>query len=212
MKPLTLQLQSGKKKVNIPESWDEIDLATFIRIENEFQYDFHKMVTLFSILTGVPIEPMEKSEQPGLDVTLFTMMQYISKPPKWEELEQPKKLKIRGNNVECRYDFKTTTLGQKLTMDTLIREKENPIDAIPDVVALFIQPTIDGAYDRDKSQALMPDIMKLPCKEAFGYAQFFFLRSKHLKRYGQRDLVAKRTKKPCMQGWRMISASDLSLQ
>ena len=212
MKSLTLELETGKKKVKIPESWDEIDLATFTRIENEFGYDFHKLMTLFSILTGVPMAPIEQSEQENLDVQLFTMMQYISKPPKWDDLDKPKTLKIKGKDIKCRYDFKTTTLGQKLTMDSLIREKPNPIDAIPEVIALFIQPTIDGKYDRERASELLTDILKLNCKDAFGYAQFFFLHSKHLKMYGLKDLVAKRTKKPCMQGWQEISASDLSLK
>ena len=167
MKSLTLELQTGKKKVKIPESWDEINLETFTRIENEFGYDFSKMITLFSILTGVPIAPIEKSEQPNLDVQLFTMMQYVSKPPKWEDLEKPKKLTIKGKVVKCRYDFRTTSLGQKLTMSSLIRDKPNPIDAIPEVIAIFLQPTIDGEYDREKSQELMPEIMKLNCKDAF---------------------------------------------
>ncbi|MCK5345358.1 MAG: hypothetical protein KAR20_18235 [Candidatus Heimdallarchaeota archaeon] len=211
MKSLTLELQTGKKKVHIPESWDEINLETFTRIENEFGYDFSKMITLFSILTGVPIAPIEKSEQPNLDVQLFTMMQYVSQPPKWEDLEKPKKLTIKGKVVKCRYDFRTTSLGQKLTMSSLIRDKPNPIDAIPEVIAIFLQPTIDCEYNRDKSQELIPEIMKLNCKDAFGYAQFFFSSLEDLKRYGLKDSVTRRTRRPRMPAWQEINASYLSL-
>ena len=212
MKSLVLELETGKKKVKIPESWDEVNIETLTRIENEFGYNFSKMVTLFSILTGVPMAPIENSEQPDLDVQLFNITKFIATPPKWEELPKPKKLTIKGKVVKCRYDFRTTSLGQKLTMSSLIKDKPNPLDAIPDVIALFIQPTIDGKYDRERALELMPDILKLNCKDAFGYAQFFFLHSKHLKRYGLRDSVARRPKKHCIQKWREISVSSLSLK
>lgn len=211
MRSLILELKTGKKKVKIPESWDEISIETLIRIENEFCYDFSKMITLFSILTGVPMAPIEQSEQKDLDVQLFNIVKFIAKPPKWEELPKPKKLTIKCKVVKCRYDFRTTTLGQKLTMSSLIRDKPNPIDAIPDVIALFLQPTIDGAYDRDQSLELMPDILKLNCKDAYGYALFFYLHSKHLKRYGQKDSVARRPKMHYTQKWQEINASSLSL-
>lgn len=212
MRSLTLELATGNKKVKIPESWDEISIETLTRIENEFGYDFSKMITLFSILTGVAMAPIEQSEQPGLDVQLFNIVKFISKPPKWEDLPKPKKLTIKGKVVKCRYDFKTTSLGQKLTMSSLIRDKTNPIDAIPDVIALFLQPTIDGTYNREKALELMPEILKMNCKDAFGYAQFFFLRSKHLKRYGQKDLAANRPKNHYIPKWREISVSSLSLK
>ena len=91
MKNLTIELQTGKRKVKVPQSWDEIDLQTFIRIETEFKYDFSKLITLFSIMTGIDMTPLEQSEQKGLDLQLFTLFQFISKPPKWEDLEKPKK-------------------------------------------------------------------------------------------------------------------------
>ena len=212
MRSLILELATGNKKVKIPESWDEISIETLTRIENEFCYDFSKMITLFSILTGVPMAPIEQSEQPDLDVQLFNIVKFISKPPKWEELPRPKKLTIKGKVVKCRYDFKTTSLGQKLTMSSLIRDKTNPFDAIPEVVALFLQPTIDGTYNRERSLELIPEILKMNCKDAFGYALFFFLRSKHLKSYGRKDSVAKRQKKHYIPKWQEINASSLSLK
>lgn len=212
MKNLTIELQSGKQKVKVPQSWDEIDLQTFIRIETEFKYDFSKLITLFSIMTGIDMAPLEQSEQKNLDLQLFTLFQFISKPPEWESLDKPKKLVIEGKSIECKYDFKATTLGQKLTLDQLIRDKPNAIEAMPEAIGVFLQPTIDRKFSTKKMKALLPGILKLNCKDAFSYAQFFFLHSKHLKRYGLNGWAGTPRKRHITPSWQQIPASCLSLQ
>jgi hypothetical protein len=209
---INIELQSGKKRVMIPSSWDEITLDKFIRIETEFQYNINKLINLFSILTDIDMVALNQSKQKDLDSKLIEITEFIFKPPDWKQIDKPDKILIGDKLIQCSYDFTSTTLGQKLTMDTIIKDAETPIEAIPKVIGLFLQPTIDGSFDRLKMEALLPEILKLSCIQAYGYSKFFFLRSKHLKSYGHPDMVMRTQRKHSIKKWRTLSDLRLSHQ
>lgn len=185
---LKIELQSGIKKVSMPMNWDEIDLATLVRIETEFQYKRDNIIKLFSILTGIEMDILSEASGTDIDIQLLDICRFIWSPPKWKDLPPPKTIILGSRKVECKYDFKTTTLGQKLLMDQIIHQYDSPIEAFPEVISVFLQPTIDGKFDLDKARALLPDIKKLSAEVGYSYGQFFFLRSRNLKRFGLKGL------------------------
>jgi len=97
-------------------------------------------------------------------------------------------------------------------MDQLIRDKPNGMEAMPEAIAVFLQPTVDGKFKPKQMKAMIPGILKLKCKEAYSYAEFFFLHSKHLKRYGLNGWAGIPRKRNITASWQEVTVSNLSLQ
>ena len=86
--------QEGKKlEVISPNSYYELPLDMFIRIEQEGKQDVMK---LFSILSGVNLKVVENCTDKKLERSVWEVVAFLSKPFDFTALDKPEKIEIDG--------------------------------------------------------------------------------------------------------------------
>jgi hypothetical protein len=58
----------GKKKIIIPESWEDTTTGQF---EQMVKWDQKNLIELFSILSGIPVKVLENTYDPSLEASLI---------------------------------------------------------------------------------------------------------------------------------------------
>ncbi len=171
----TIKIVTSKKEIVlvIPESWEEVTVQMFIRLEKE-GWDNADIIHILSILSGESLRELDNIK----DLTLFdTISDYLGfitvKPPDFEGLAISNKFTIDGKEFDVPQDLELETLGQKILVASLVQG--NIVKAIPEALAIYFQPIFDGTdFNRRRIPALVHKINKTPIMEAYPIVSFFF--------------------------------------
>lgn len=172
----------GKRmKVECPSSWDELTLKNLLDIENCDRAP----LTIFSLLTGIEFDILRDSKQEDLEYQIYLAIEFVHDSPKWDELKPPSNIVIDGRVIKIPKDISVLTLGQKIMFDQTLVNATNLTQVIPQALAIYLQPLIDGAkYDRDKQEAAQKVILTLPATQMYALVNFFLTSRSNLKKFG----------------------------
>ena len=180
---IKLDIQKGKEhfKRDCPTSWDEVTVRQYIQFESD--WNGKDLVKLMSILTGLDVETISNSKGNVINqlTPIITFVQ--DSPPDFKKL--PKKdLLINGKTIKMPKKLEQETFGQMSELYKILEDKEDIIKHIPRVMAIYAQPQLEGAFNKetlDKTEELIND---LPAVLAYPHCFFFYNRAQTYKATG----------------------------
>jgi hypothetical protein len=159
----------------VVDRWDELRLRHLIGLET---IDTSSLTDVFSVLSGIPIMIVDNSR--GIEEAIYDVVKFIyENPPNWKSLKAPKHFIIAGKPYKVPNPSKCLT-GQNLMLDRLM---EKPLlEIVPEALAIYFQPLIDGKFDRARIPAVMEMILDTTAIDAFATVNFFLHSGKNLER------------------------------
>jgi len=198
----SIKTEDGKHRVSSPASWREINLGQLIDIETK--WDKKDPIQLFSIITGLDIALLSNSNQNGLEDKMMAICAFAYDQPDWEHLDKPKYIEIGTEAYITPTNISKKMLGQKIMINQIaIKEGVDLIKHIPKIVAIYMQPIIDGDYKDERLEEIEELLLKSSAMECFALARFFFLRSQNLMNIGEINL--QKSRKPIIQIDRLLN-------
>lgn len=178
----------GKQQITAKTNWEELTLEEFIKIETIAPGKI-SIIEMFSILSGLHIDVISGTECEEIERQLFEICAGIQKnAPDFKELKPPKKLLIDGKVYDSPLKFNNTMLGQKILLKQLIVDsKKQLLNIIPEVIAIYFQPLMDGKFDDQRIEPVKKLLLQSPALHCYALAQFFFLHSPYLNMIGLRN-------------------------
>jgi hypothetical protein len=175
MKKLQLKIKHELFNLECPESWEEIKVKHFIKLESD--WDGQNMVKLLSILTGIEYEKIAnsttKTAQQFADLVQFV----INNQPDFHNLEKKKAIVIDGVKIKMPKSLEFETFGQMDSMkDVLSQGKENVIKNIPRIMAIYCQPSLIGEFNENRLDEIEEKILELPILDVYAHCFFFYKR------------------------------------
>jgi len=189
----------------LPNSWKEISLKTycgFEKIMNDQSLDNHaKDVEIVSLLTGI-------SRSEILALPLKTLHEYMDKVKFLNNLDLIEPLKnsknfrfcIKGKWFKIKLNASDLTGGQYIDLMTFLKENENPVSNIHNILAVIATPLkwglmpikYDGKDHAERSSFLYE---YMPMSIAYPILVFFCNLSQHLTTAMQDYLKTETTRK-----------------
>lgn len=182
----TFRIEGKKHPVEIPESWEEISTLQFIRLQkkdlNEFQ--------IFGILCGFTEHEVMNVTSPGAESLMYDTLTWVNETaPDWDKLQKHDQIRLKGQTLKIPKDLSKERIGQKMYMDKLFETYEDPIESVPEAIAIYLQPEIEKeiGFDYDQVKLIQKEIEKIPIIITYPIAMFFFLKLKTWKPFGERN-------------------------
>ncbi|MCH8244676.1 hypothetical protein IIB97_02200 [Patescibacteria group bacterium] len=176
--------------MKIPESWEEINVATFQRLAH-LENDYTDTLALLAALMNVSRKELMNSKDNLRAETTAALKLVALQQPTWESQPDPsvparagKKLfTFEGKQYKVPKDLSFQRFGQKVLLQNKLLSEE-PADCIAYAVALYMQPILDGSFDDEKIEPLEQKILLMPALDIFWIATFFLNKLKLFKRLG----------------------------
>lgn len=178
MRSIKFLTTDGLKTATIAERYDELTLSQLIAIERNESTD---PLQVFAILTGMDVAFIDnQSEQ--LENTLFDIVAPLfTTRMDMDALKPPTHLLIDGTLVKVPKPAKLT-LGQNIMFMTLLERAKDLYEAIPEALAIFFQPELDGdKFDRHRVEATKKKLLRSQGLEALAVFGFFLTNVKRWK-------------------------------
>jgi len=139
MVKLNLEIDGENKTYDIPTQWDDVTVDKFIEIvklnEKKDINDLEKVMELMNILTTIPKDDVEL-----LPVESFMEIQNNFS---FVKTDVDKKMKdsivIDGEEYFVKNDFNDLTMGESITIETLLKEADNPMYILDKMLCLFLR-------------------------------------------------------------------------
>ena len=139
MVKLNLEIDGENKTYDIPTQWDDVTVDKFIEIvkldEKKHINDLEKVMELMNILTTIPKDDVEL-----LPVESFMEIQNNFS---FVKTDVDKKMKdsivIDGEEYFVKNDFNDLTMGESITIETLLKEADNPMYILDKMLCLFLR-------------------------------------------------------------------------
>jgi len=185
MKKITLNIEGKPLPLFVPESWQEVTVQQYVRLESE-GWNGWDMVHLLSILSGHPLKELDNiADASVLDILLEHIGFIADNPPDFDRIKINKEIVLDGKALEVPSDLELETLGQKILMSNLMQHDGSMVTQIANAVAIYLQPIFDGSlFDRKRLPYIVKMINKAPIIEVFPLVSFFFRKLKEYKRSG----------------------------
>lgn len=187
-----LQIE-GQKKIRItsPASWRELTLGQLIDMETK--WDGNNIVDLFSIVTGVDIKDIKNSTTQGLEDTMLAICSFALNQPNWESLPRPEKIQIGEKFYDTPKSIERKMFGQKLMVSQMvIKEGKDLMLKLPKIIAIYMQPIIEGEFDDERLEAIEKQLLNSPAMDCYALGLFFFQKSVSLINIGELSLTESR--------------------
>lgn len=174
-----LHAQLGDHLFSLPESYHEVSFKQFEKLR--IIEDPESLIDTLNILTGLSPDLWEIASANMVEAEIIPRILYLHNPFPTAFI-LPDQIQIRGKWYDKPGDIGGNTLAQKLALEKACKKanKEglNDIDLYPYVVALYMQPIVDGGtFDSSKVDALAEDIKECRVGEIFPLAAFFLTTS-----------------------------------
>jgi len=166
---------NGKESL-IPGAWDELTIGQYI----EISINTHRLnqLRLFSIISGINYALLLNLPEDGLDVNLDQILFWFNEPFDPNLLDRSETITINGKIITPPNDPGKKTLGQKLFLQSKVREAQSA-DAllctiVSDAVAIYLQPMVDDApFNDERAMELKTELLKLPITLIYPWGCFF---------------------------------------
>ena len=172
----------------IPETWNEITVAQFVRLETD-RWDGKDAIQLLGILSGVNVKKLDNLEGKQAtklyDVLTEALAFVAGDPPDFEALSIKNKFNLNGRDLDVPNDLEMERIGQKILLANLM-QNDNMTKQIPQALAIYFQPIYDKVekFDRKRIPVIVDHINRTPIIEAYPIVSFFFQKLTNLKRNG----------------------------
>ena len=183
-----IKIGKDKKIFFLPENWLEIKLKHLINLEL-WQGDSSDPVGLLACFLQIDPDIIGNSKK-DYWTELLTLLNFVFNAPKWHNLKIPDTVFLDNRSIKVPKRLEMERFGQKVVcLQYMASMKQDNIALIPDVMAVYFQPLIDGKFNRNRIEYVKRLIMDMPAIEAVPIGRFFFrklLKSKTLGRLGLR--------------------------
>jgi len=188
-----IEIKRKKQSYLIPENWGEVTLKHLINLEL-WKGDELDLVGLLSCFIDVDPEIIANSKRDHW-AELITILTFVFEPPAWDGLSVPKTVKLDNRVIKVPRKLELERYGQKVLalqyMANLKTDSQN-IAIIPDVMAAYFQPLIDGKFSRLRLDYTKRQVLSMPAFQAVPIGRFFFRKLLRSKNYGYLGLKASR--------------------
>lgn len=179
-----LPIKIGKIRCKIPTSWDEITLEQYL--------EFHKlgeqpeMLDVLEVITGVSSLIWAKVDVEKINNILLyrdgkewrSHLDWLSEPQEFEKLGIKPWFNVGDYAYRVPDDLSECTLAQHITVSRIVRESDDPVLRMHEVLAVFFQPIIeDRDYNESRALEMAPMFMRCKFVECYPIASFFFQRA-----------------------------------
>jgi hypothetical protein len=136
---LNLEIDGEEKVYDIPTNWEDVTVKTFIEIvkldEKKDINDLNKVMKLMEILTNIPNDDVEL-----LPVESFMEIQKCFSFVKTDvEKKMKDSIVINGEEYWVKNNFNDLTMGESITIETLLQEVKNPVYILDKLLCLFLR-------------------------------------------------------------------------
>lgn len=166
------------RMVTIPTSWVDMTAAMWLRVM-EMPKDADDF-DLISALSGEKKELFLKSKDTNLDMKFFAHMGWYGQPLNFAEINVPKMIKIGDKEVKIPMDLGYKTLGQKIYLQQIVKQKlENIEMALPYAFAIYMMPEYTGKdFDADDVDGFIEEfVWGMRIIDVFPIGSFFLQKS-----------------------------------
>lgn len=198
----------GKLRFSVPNSWDECSTELFFNLAATDHNDY---LAMLSVLSGVHKKELSSVKQLNLDKVLEPHLDWMSDKIDWKNIDPPRYIYMGIRKMKVPFDLDLKSFGQKLVLDTMVKEctKEaddktqvNMTKLIPYAFAVyFADKYYDGDFDQDLVDKFLPRVMELPIMTVYPIGAFF------LRRYygfGSSTLIDSLLKETTMRWLRIL--------
>ena len=178
----TAKTDQGTIKASIPSSWEEVDVALWLKLDKLKAGD---PVNVFSLLTGFDFEALEQSKDERIEGKIYEATAWVYDAPEWDKLPPLAELVIEGKPYQVPQDLDQCTLGQKVLINQAIARSEDTLNLLVEIVAIYMQPVYyGGKFDREKLPDMRSKLLALPCIDVVAVGYFFLTNGNVLQRIG----------------------------
>lgn len=178
MRKIKITTNKGKVEALLKSSWSEITLKELLSINTTAD---DNPIRLLSIISGVDFDSLAESSDENLQNELYDLIAFLYEQPDWKKITRPSHLVIGGKPYKVP-NIEKETLGQKVMLDQLVTQGTSLISVIPQALAVYFQPIIDGKWDHKRLKEVEELIMETPCLHSHAIAGFFLSSPKNLMR------------------------------
>lgn len=170
----------GKEvEAKFPESWEEVTMEQFFKVGLNFENLTN--IEFLEALSGIKKEVWFKCSNVNIDEIIMPHLAFIFqndfKPENYKILES---IELSGKKINIPKDLGFETFGQKIIcQDEIIKydkEQGEIFQTIPFIVAVYLQPKIDGKFDEEKAMGLIPEIMQMKAVEIYPIGFFLLMK------------------------------------
>jgi len=175
MKNIHLKFEDKILKVELPESWQEVNCEIMARLK--IDWDQKSTIGLFCALTGLD-EFVLNNVETKTGKLLYEQCRWMGEtPPDFKKLKRPKVFHFLGKDIEIPKSLEMERLGQYEQASQLIaaHAKEIPI-LIPKLCAIYIQKAYEGVCRPERIEYFEEQINKTPAIEIYPIYYFFLTR------------------------------------
>lgn len=171
-------MEINGKKYDLPKSWNDINLRTYLElvkvIDKEFENDITKTVHILSALTTIPVEDIMKNEV-SYFVDIQRKLTFLNFMPSTDVLDS---FVIDGMVYQTVKNPNQITTGEFIDLNGLTSDNEKIYENIPTLLAIFYRPVINGKRSSDYDILEVEErkklfLEKLSIDKVFGCASFF---------------------------------------
>ena len=174
------------KRIDLPSGWHEVDTETFQRIKS---IEEPTIISLFSAVVGFDHQKVAQSDDLELELAMYQVTAFIVATENEEyfrKAEPPQSFMIGGKRVTIERNIEAMTIEQNL----VVRQKMTNIkfleQAISFVIAVYLQPKVDGKFDLNRAKELEGEVLRMPIEDTFPLGFFLLNRLQTFGRSGVR--------------------------
>jgi hypothetical protein len=168
------------KVYEIPGGWDEVTCRQFIELLECKEISNPALV--LSILAGIEYRILMNANPKEIEANVLSRLTFLGQDVGLESFILPETVTVNGAAYSFPKNLRAETWGQKITAQMLINEasttKAPLIKIAAEMVAIYLQPIIDGPTFDDKKIKVVAEMVKdSKLCEVYPVAAFFLKQS-----------------------------------
>lgn len=174
------------KRIDLPSGWHEVDTETFQRIKSIEEPD---IISLFSAVAGFDHQMVAQSDDIELELAMYQVTSFIvntNGEEYFRKAEPPHFFEIVGKKVAVERNLEAMTIEQNLVVRQRLIQLKFLEQAISFVIAVYLQPKIDGKFDLNRAKEIEKDVLKMPIEDTFPIGFFLLNRLQTFGKNGVR--------------------------
>lgn len=176
---VNFEIDDDVKSFDVPENWDEVTVQQFmglVELQEEAKEEVNPLNTIIKLthlMTGIPIDIVEM-----VPVDQFHLIQDTLKYTKEEvDIEKKDSVEIDGDTYYIKNDFNSLTMGETITIETLVKDTQNVMSIFDKLLCVFLRKktkkgnleTFKSTFIEDRSEMFR----RLPISEVYAIMVFF---------------------------------------
>ncbi len=176
---VNFEIDDDSKSFDVPENWDEVTVEQFmglVVLQEEAKEEVNPLNTIIKLthlMTGIPIDIVEM-----IPVDQFHLIQDTLKYTKDEvDIEKKDSVTIDGDTYFIKNDFNSLTMGETITIETLVKDTQNVMSIFDKLLCVFLRKktkkgnleTFKSTFIEERSEMFR----RLPISEVYAIMVFF---------------------------------------